>query len=514
MRVIMPSHTPNFQSMERCLDRQTQVQCLSYNSFPEITCLPFLFLNGCFICFEACKVGFVNGCRPFIGLDGCHLKGKYGDILLSAISVDGNNRLLPLAFAVVESECKDSWLFFLHNLYTALRSTSDDMGCLTFMSNKQKDLTEAVREVFPDSYTRHCSRHLYANFKIHFPGDKLKSLFWAASRAYRELEFKVALSKMNSIRKDAHDWLSANPPSSWSRWAFDHRAKSGHITNNMTKSFNHWVGPYRDKPILYLIDQLWTCLMEKLDKRFKQACSYKGSLTSKIKKKLDFIYQQSRSCVALSAGHNEFEVNDGTSRFVVNLNTRKCGCQVWVATGLPCRHATCCIAYKRERVEDYCDSFYSLGKYMQAYKNIMHPLPNILELADTNIMGVVESPPLRRQPGRPPKVRKREDGEPAAGEYKKKSSSVRCDRCKLEGHNKRTYEGGAIRRKRKWSSSKTMQNRNIVGTQTDVNVSERTRSHNEATDQIDSVQARRREKMAATRARRREKEAMKLQIKD
>ncbi|XP_042475506.1 uncharacterized protein LOC122057463 [Macadamia integrifolia] len=196
--------------------------------------------------------------------------------------------------------------------------------------------------------------------------------------------------------------------------------------------------------------------MEKLHKRFEQACSYKGSLTPNIKKKLDVIYQQSRSCVALSVGYNEFEVNDGSSRFVVNLNIRKCGCQVWEATGLPCKHATCCIAYKRERVEDYCDSFYSLGKYMRAYENMMHPLPNISELEDTSIMGVVEPPPLRRQPGRPKKVRKREVGEPATGEYRKKSSSVICQRCKLEGHNRTSCMSGAVRRKRKRTSKQNI----------------------------------------------------------
>ena len=30
-----------------------------------------------FVCFEAMRKGFVEGCRPFIGLDGCHLKGNF-----------------------------------------------------------------------------------------------------------------------------------------------------------------------------------------------------------------------------------------------------------------------------------------------------------------------------------------------------------------------------------------------------------------------------------------------------
>ncbi|KAF7812796.1 abscisic acid receptor PYL4-like [Senna tora] len=39
---------------------------------------------------------------PFFGLDGSHLKGPYGRVLLCAVSLDANNGLFPIAFAVVE----------------------------------------------------------------------------------------------------------------------------------------------------------------------------------------------------------------------------------------------------------------------------------------------------------------------------------------------------------------------------------------------------------------------------
>ncbi|KAF7810449.1 uncharacterized protein G2W53_037192 [Senna tora] len=61
-----------------------------------------------FVCLVACRDGFLNGCRPFFGLDGCHLKGPYGGVLLCAVSLDANNGLFPIAFAVVEVESKDS----------------------------------------------------------------------------------------------------------------------------------------------------------------------------------------------------------------------------------------------------------------------------------------------------------------------------------------------------------------------------------------------------------------------
>jgi hypothetical protein len=56
-----------------------------------------------------------SGCRPIIGLDGCHLKGVYGGQLLSAVGRAGNDNLFPIAMAVVEAKTKDSWTWFLWN---------------------------------------------------------------------------------------------------------------------------------------------------------------------------------------------------------------------------------------------------------------------------------------------------------------------------------------------------------------------------------------------------------------
>ena len=50
-----------------------------------------------------------------IGLDGCFLMGYYGGQLLSVVGQDANNHLffLVVAYAVVDSEIKDNWKWFL-----------------------------------------------------------------------------------------------------------------------------------------------------------------------------------------------------------------------------------------------------------------------------------------------------------------------------------------------------------------------------------------------------------------
>ncbi|XP_049364181.1 uncharacterized protein LOC125828916 [Solanum verrucosum] len=51
--------------------------------------------------FKPCIDGFVF-CRPVISIDGTHVYGKYDMKLLIAIATDGNDSILPLAFAIVE----------------------------------------------------------------------------------------------------------------------------------------------------------------------------------------------------------------------------------------------------------------------------------------------------------------------------------------------------------------------------------------------------------------------------
>ncbi|CAN1185509.1 hypothetical protein LINPERHAP2_LOCUS37594, partial [Linum perenne] len=95
-----------------------------------------LTFQSIYICLDALKNGFKAGCRRFIGLDGCHLKNIPGWQLLAAVGVDGNDGMFPIAWAVVERECEDSWGWFMELL-------KGDLGIpnapgWTFMSDRQK----------------------------------------------------------------------------------------------------------------------------------------------------------------------------------------------------------------------------------------------------------------------------------------------------------------------------------------------------------------------------------------
>ena len=94
-----------------------------------------------YIRYNVQKVGFLGGCRPFVGLDGCHLKGRFGGQLLFAIAKDGNDNIFPVTMVVVEQENKDSWIWFLEQFV-------DDIGRveelnLVFISDRQKVLSSS-----------------------------------------------------------------------------------------------------------------------------------------------------------------------------------------------------------------------------------------------------------------------------------------------------------------------------------------------------------------------------------
>jgi hypothetical protein len=76
---------------------------------------------------------------PIIGLDSCFLKGYYGGQLLTAIGTDPNDQMLPIAYAVVEGETKETWAWFLELLVNDFGGP-DKCGWYTFISDQQKVL--------------------------------------------------------------------------------------------------------------------------------------------------------------------------------------------------------------------------------------------------------------------------------------------------------------------------------------------------------------------------------------
>ena len=85
---------------------------------------------------DACKRGFLEGCRPLICLHGRHLKTMYGGITLTAVGIDSNDCIYPIALAIVEVESLATWKWFLETLKADLGI--ENTYPWTLMIDKQK----------------------------------------------------------------------------------------------------------------------------------------------------------------------------------------------------------------------------------------------------------------------------------------------------------------------------------------------------------------------------------------
>ena len=66
---------------------------------------------------------------------------KYQGTLLIAISYDANNKLVPLAFALVEKENNDSWGWFLRLVWIHVVGPGREVGVI---SNRHQGILNAM----------------------------------------------------------------------------------------------------------------------------------------------------------------------------------------------------------------------------------------------------------------------------------------------------------------------------------------------------------------------------------
>nr|XP_027093604.1 uncharacterized protein LOC113714006 [Coffea arabica] len=98
-----------------------------------------------YVYLDGCKRGFLKGCRYVVSLDGCHLRGCHKEVLLTAVGVDPNDQLFLIVYAVVETENKNSWKWFVEELKRDLEIIDESIW--TFITNKQKGLVQVIQEV-------------------------------------------------------------------------------------------------------------------------------------------------------------------------------------------------------------------------------------------------------------------------------------------------------------------------------------------------------------------------------
>ncbi|XP_058752673.1 uncharacterized protein LOC131625861 [Vicia villosa] len=410
-----------------------KIQCSDSNGGPTF--------ERIYVCMEACKAAFVTTCRPSIGLDACFLKGDFGGQLIAVVGKDGNNKIMPIAYAVVEAETKDSWKWFLHLLLDDLQQIQDK--AYGFISDQQKGLVPAILETSQNVEHRLCVKHLYGNWRKKYPGIELKEALWRAARATTLPGWERAMIHMKELNPKAWKDMMAVPACN-TRAHFKLDTQCDLQVNNMCEAFNRAILEYRDKPIITLLEGIKHYLTMRIATQKDALSKCKGIISPNIQKVLEKSKREAGGWSATWHSDDDFAifgVSNGIDAYVVNLLQKKCSCRKWELTGITCCHAIACIWYNKKAPEDYVSSYYRRSTVLATYSHIILPTngPQLWPISGDT---AINPPVMRRAIGRPKKNRNKANDEPrSTNTLPRTLQTVKCKKCGNMGHNKRTCKG-------------------------------------------------------------------------
>ncbi|XP_077222184.1 uncharacterized protein LOC143856026 [Tasmannia lanceolata] len=324
---------------------------------------------GCLFFSFAPNIRAFNTIRPLVLVDGPHLRGKYRGILLAATGIDGNGGLFPLAFAVVEGESYESWLWFLlpfrHTMMSAKRNV------IMIASNRMKGLPRTVAKALPGSYYSYCIRHMSANFYSTFKSQVLCRQFVRAAYALRSV-FKDAVERIKEMNIEAYKWIEELPKKKWASVYFA-GLKYNVLTTNAAKCFNAILKEARNLPIASLVDHIRWKVSGIFQSPQKLGHSWNTRLTGKAEEWFASACDSARRYTPYACTWIEFEVKSLTNADWVDLEKSTCTCGRFQTMGMPCGHAITAMGMNHLDPYLYCQEWFFADTYRNTYDGVVHP---------------------------------------------------------------------------------------------------------------------------------------------
>ncbi|GKB96929.1 hypothetical protein Tco_0983066 [Tanacetum coccineum] len=340
---------------------------------------PTRMFRRIYVCLGALKRGFKESGRELLGLDGAFMRGQYSGQMLTAVGVDANNGIYPVAYGIVESENQYSWTWFL----TCLGDDFDlyTNSNFTFITDRQKGLVPTIAKLFPAAEHRFCVRHINENMNITWKGGDYKEMLWKCATSTTVVRFEKNMAELKNYNKKAHEWLSKIPPEHWSRAYFSGRAHCDLLINNLCEVFNRQLLDARDSPIITSLEYVREYLMKRIVIVQKIIQKSDGPLTPAVTKVFNKIKEAASKCSVYWNGFDLFQVKGPyQDQRVVNLNQNTCSCRKWEISGIPCKHAIAAIHDMADNgmdvgtPEDWVHESYKLQTWMNVYAHKINPI--------------------------------------------------------------------------------------------------------------------------------------------
>ncbi|XP_019459875.1 PREDICTED: uncharacterized protein LOC109359630 [Lupinus angustifolius] len=339
-----------------------------------------IILDRIFWAFKPCIEGF-GYCKPILQVDGTFLTEKYTGTLLIASSQDGNRRVFPVAFAIVEGETKEAWEWFFYNLKTYV--TPQENLCI--ISDRGTGLLAALR-----------------SYELIRP------------------RFERMLNSLRQKNSRAGAWLDQIPKEKWSQ-AYDEGRRYGHMRNGAR--LNEWFNEHRNEASNMVMAGHVYC--EELTKVIKE---------NQRKSTCQMVRNFSRE-----TGVSEVEVVSRSAGRQVRLYTVKlaenwCDCGEFQSLRLPCSHAIATCASLNLDCSQFISTIYRLDNLQKVYGYEFQPLGNEEYWPPYSGPTFIPNSVMRmKRSGRPKTSRIHNEMDEVEGEQLKK-----CGWCRTEGHNRKT----------------------------------------------------------------------------
>ncbi|XP_019434623.1 PREDICTED: uncharacterized protein LOC109341225 [Lupinus angustifolius] len=216
-------------------------------------------LDRVFWSFKPCIDGFAYF-KPIIQVEETFLTEKYTETLLIASSQDGNKRVFPVAFAIVEGETKEAWEGFFYNLKTYVTPQPN----LCIILDRRTDLLVALRNEltgWSSDQSVYYIRHLASNFNKEFRDSDLKDKVVQMSYELMRPQFERMLNFLRQKHPRTGAWLDQIPKQKWNQ-AYDEGRHFGEMTTNLVECINGVLKGSRTLPITTLVREIYYRLNE------------------------------------------------------------------------------------------------------------------------------------------------------------------------------------------------------------------------------------------------------------
>ncbi|RYQ85780.1 hypothetical protein Ahy_B10g105384 [Arachis hypogaea] len=368
-------------------------------------------------------------CKQIVQVDGTHLYGKYKGCLLVAVSQDGNNNIVPIAFAIVEGETSDAWHFFLSNLrqHVVIR---DGVGLISDRHESINAVVERSNGAWspPRAFHMFCIRHIESNFLR-----KFKAPIFEEGAGVRS-----ALPVVTETGRGIHKLVKVNSSQTYAL-AFDGGYRWGHMTMNLVECINSVLKGACNLPItalvkatFYRLNELFTRKRAEAEARINAGHVFFDIVTSKL-----HANQLASGNIQVSYfdRQNEvFEVREMPSglEFAVDLRGLRCDYGEFQVDRIPCRHVFACCSNQRLDWQLYVHDVYKMDQVRRVYRVRFRPLGNPTTWPAYHGPRFIPNPYLRRvTKGRPRMTRFLNEMD-----TRMLRRPRRCTLCWAEGHSR------------------------------------------------------------------------------